>query len=209
MRTLMFLSHLDFELYYLCRASCVGPDMELLTVEQIKVAASERFTSEQLEMIGFSLRSSPLTREQIRQFEQRLHMPLPVSFAEFLLKFDLSDVDLGGIFFSTGGNYLEILEVENLGGSKWWGFGGRPTHLLLIASTDGYIILLDIQTGVVYSVHDEDTWGSRRKIAPDFLTSVEAVGTLFFLYWDRKTEVGQEIAQQLGADPLGRFWNSR
>ena len=81
---------------------------------------------------------------------------------------------------------------------SWWQDKMRPVNQLLVAVTDGYALILDVNTGTVLALDNENS--DMDLVAHDFEDFFRALATVYL------SEVGlDEVLAQLNVDSSG-FW---
>src|SRR5580765_5674808 len=118
----------------------------LLELKAIQRGLENRFSQPKFNVPGLRLMRSNLDDLQVTELEQSLDVKLPENFRKLILTYNFCDLALGGVFFGAGGDYAKAVRKLNVELEyPWWGrFENRPTAFLLIASTDGHLILLDV-----------------------------------------------------------------
>lgn len=139
------------------------------------------------------LKDTSVLEENINNLEFTLQLKLPQSFKEVILKYDFGHLILGQVTFgSTEDNYVQYLKSKNVKQDNaqkhlifyWWGEGERPKDFIMIATTDGYIILLNVKTGNIHAFSRIKRWVENELVSTNFELFLCAIGTI---YLDRKT----------------------
>lgn len=88
---------------------------------------------------------------------------------------------LGGIWFGSKENFIEYILKYNAENQSypWWGDGDRPRNYLLIAQSDGYLILLNTQTEEVLAFLRSESFDKAQLIANKFDLFFRAAATIY------------------------------
>ena len=183
--------------------------MMLLTYTQIETALLRRFAhviddDEILDLHDLLLIPHLLDpADSITEFEQAMGMNLPTSLREFLRLYQVDDFSMANVQFGQGEAYLHHVFALNHPDAScpWWQGKMRPVNLLLMALTDGYALILDVNTGAVWAL-DQDNSGMDL-VAHDFEDFFRALATVYL------SEVGlNEVLAQLKVNSSG-FWRQQ
>ena len=161
--------------------------------------------------------SMPLSEEvalMLRGIEKQICEPLPSSFVEAAMQWDLGRLVLGAFPFARDGDYLARLLKLNAAtpGCEWWGdrdeYESRPAGLLAISHGDPFMVLLDTNTGAICAHAADDGSANTRVVAPSLDLFLRAVGTTLLNHNDagNRQEFVDALVVELTA-PEGRpFW---
>jgi SMI1-KNR4 cell-wall len=156
------------------------------------------------------LKLSELNTEMIEKVNVILGVDLPNSFVEVIAQYDCGDLTLGDVSFGYHENYVEYLIDNNINNERmlgWWGSGMRPPKYLLIAGSDGYVILLDIDTGEIVAYPRTQSYHQSEVIASDFSIFLRAVATVYLqLRSEENKELLLNIPQLTGSASNSSFW---
>ena len=143
------------------------------------------------EFSNLSLNSSNLSSSDICQIENFLETTLPSIFTATILKYDFGDSSIGNVWFGRLAKYSSWLMSRNSLELPfcWWGEGNRPTNIIKIAETDGYILLLETQSEEILSFRRSGEWKNSEVVAKDFELFVRLAGTAYLNYDIPATEV--------------------
>lgn len=190
--------------------------MELLSLNDIQRGLIEQYEALDGEIAELNMKASSLSDDEIDNFAATLNIELPKSFKELVLKYDFGRLSIGGVVFGHTGNYLEFLKSSNRldmspdwsRWEQWWGQGVRPQAYLMIANTDGYVILLNTTDGSIVAYLRSEDWNTNRRIADDFEQFVRGAGTSHFgrRTADNRRTFGEEIARRCGVNVHTKFW---
>ena len=139
----------------------------------------------------------------ITEFEQTMGMNLPTSLREFLWQYQVDDFSMANVQFGQGEAYLHHVFAMNHADAlcPWWQGKMRPVNLLLVAVTDGYVLILDVYTGAVWALDQENS--AMGLVAHDFEDFFRALATVYL------SDVGlDEVLAQLKVEPSG-FWEQQ
>ena len=178
----------------------------LLTYAQIETALLRRFAhviddDEIVDLQDLLLIPHLLApTDSLTDFEQVMGLSLPTSFRGFLNHYQVDDFAMANVQFGQGEAYLHHVFALNHPDAlcPWWQGEMRPVNQLLMALTDGYALILDVNTGAVWAL-DQDNSGMDL-VAHDFEDFFRALATVYL------SEVGlDEVLNQLNVDSSG-FW---
>ena len=178
----------------------------LFTYAQIETALLRRFAhviddDEILDLHDLLLIPNLLDpTDSITEFEQAMGVVLPTSLRDFLRLYQVDDFSMANVQFGQGEAYLHHVFAMNREDAScpWWQGKMRPVNQLLMAVTDGYALILDVHTGAIWALDQEN--GGMDLIAHDFEDFFRALATVYL------SEVGlDEVLAQLHVDSSG-FW---
>ena len=155
--------------------------MELIPLAAIHRELKAALPPEFVASFSCWLVPSLLSEAQITDFEQKQNVILPPRFRAFIQTFDLSDFEIGPVFFgySAGENnktYLDVLAFLNTN-SFHHSTSGTPDGFLCIAGTDGHTVLLNAADDTIFA-RDNDS-EAFFQIAFDIEFLVRGAATLF------------------------------
>ncbi len=147
--------------------------MTLKTMQEIQRGLDSTFLPlEARGLTGMRLIDGGLPEGTIDHFEERLCTPpWPADFREFLNRYDFGRLTLGPVAFCGNGHYLNDLVTLN-------GRRGRPSELLVIASSDPHLILLNLKDGSVLALDNELGWEAAMPVARTFELFMRGLGTM-------------------------------
>ena len=178
----------------------------LLTYAQIETALLRRFAhviddDEILDLHDLLLIPHLLDPvDNITEFEHAMGMVLPTSLREFLRQYQVDDFAIANVQFGQGEAYLHHVFALNHADAlcSWWQGKMRPVNQLLMALTDGYALIVDVHTGAVWAVEQENS--GMDLVAHEFEDFFRALATVYL------SEVSlDEVLAQLNVDSSG-FW---
>ena len=77
----------------------------------------------------------------------------------------------------------------------------------MIASTDGYVLLLGLQDQHIFAYRRNQHWSECKVVASDFDLFIRTAGTLFLDRLAREAETASSALSSLvGCDPASSFW---
>jgi hypothetical protein len=184
--------------------------VDLLSLDEIKTEMQALAANYSSGLPGTVIRASTLGDCEIDEVASALGVSFPNSFREMLLKWDFGRLDVGNVWFGQQGSYCEYLVSRNCPTTSppWWGEGKRPEQLVLVGTTDAYIVLLDTDDGTIRACPRTAHWSDGILVANTFELLVRGAGTAFLLGRETDDEegLGEEIASRCGADPHSEFW---
>jgi hypothetical protein len=127
------------------------------------------------------LKSSKLSLKDINKICVGCNVNLPDSFKDILLRYDLGDLTLGGIWFGSKENFVDYILNHNAQNQHypWWGNENRPNNYLLVADSDGYLILLNTQTEEIFAFLRSESFDKAQLIANKFDLFFRAAATIY------------------------------
>jgi hypothetical protein len=184
--------------------------MHLLSLKEIQTRLLELSRAFGGGIPELNMKASMLTGIELDELGVGLDVRLSESFRKVLLLYDFGELNVGNVWFGQRGDYIEFLEFSNGPDvfPPWWSQGIRPKDRILVAATDGYIILLNTADGGVAAYLRSEDWSANRRIADTFELLVRGAGTVYFgrQETDDQRALGKEVAMLCGADTSSRFW---
>ena len=173
----------------------------LLELDVLRDELRKRYSHAEYDLSDLCLLSPGVDRDTIRASERTLGVVLPQSFTSTVMLYDFSRLSLCNLVFDYGPN-LEKFVRSNLGVPfAWWGSGARPSHLLLVGTTDGHSLLMSVKSGKVEAIpKSEPSLEKRIIVASDFEILVRTAGSIA-LGASRKDRM--EVARTVSPSP---FW---
>lgn len=179
-------------------------------VEKLDIFFIDVPTDIKADLTELIFKKSQLNPSAIQQLQEIFKIRLPQLFANILMIYDFGDLTLGGITFGYHENYVEYLikrNIEREGFLNWWGIDSRPYNYLAIADSDGFVILLNTETGEIASYERINSYLNAQVIASDFMLFLQAAASIYI--W-RKTGEYQEslidIPRLIGSVANNYFW---
>ena len=181
----------------------------LLTYAQIETALQRRFAhviddDEIVDLQDLLLIPHLLApTDSITEFEQAMGLSLPTSFRQFLNHYQVDDFSVANVQFGQGEAYLHHVFAMNHADTvcPWWQGEMRPVNQLLIAVTDGYALVLDVSTGAVWALNQENS--AMDLVAHDFKDFFHALASVYL------SAVGLDaVLALLNVEPSG-FWEQQ
>lgn len=191
--------------------------MELLETEVIQKEMLDMYEILEGEIEELNFKNSRLRETDISRMCSNIKIDyLDSEFTRYLMKYDFGELSIGGVTFGFGGDYLDflcksnMLEEANYINELWFSSPEERGDLLMIASTDSYIILLNNDTGEIESYLRDSNVESKHVIAKSFSLFVRAAGTFFVSSKLRKedfdTGAAIELSKLCCADSGSTFW---
>lgn len=150
----------------------------------------------------------------LQGIEKHIAEPLPSSFVEAAMQWDLGRLVLGAFPFARDGDYLaSVLKLNaTTPGCEWWGdrdeCKSRPVGLLAISHGDPFMVLLDTNAGTIYAYAVDDGSFNIRLVAPSLDLFLRAVGTTLLAHSDvgSRQEFVDALVVELSAPESRPFW---
>lgn len=185
-------------------------DALLLRLEAIAERLDQQFVPLGPEFDNFRLKASRDGKEELKDAQRRLVFDFPPSFSQLVEQYDLGDFRVGGVWFGHGeGNFTRFLVRENSEPEGWWDSAGkRPTSLIQVAASDGYLFLLESETGNISAFRRAQDWHSHFVVAADFERFLRGAATQFLEREKlrRGGELINDLRAEVGAAPNDPFW---
>jgi hypothetical protein len=183
----------------------------ILSLKEIEQGLNEQYRDAPPELAYLRLRPSNLVAVDFTSLERKLEVRFPKPFSDLIREYNFGDLALGGVFFGNTERYDDfLLRVNGKPEFPWWGSGVRPLNWLLVAGTDGFVILLDVTSGQVFAFSRASDWRTRELIACDFERFVRGAGTLVLVQKiSDETTLHKQLCQFCGVDEGSRFWLTR
>jgi hypothetical protein len=174
--------------------------MALLTINEIQHGLDKEFLPLEPMLTGFRLVNGGMLETSLIESEKQLGVTLPLAFRDMIKTFNFGRLTIGPVVFCNAGDYLKEL-VELNTSINWWGEGQRPINLLMVANSDPYAILLNVNTGHILAMDVERGWQHAMHIANGFDVYLRGVGTTML----RRNELGDKalLARDVLADAGG------
>jgi hypothetical protein len=128
--------------------------VDMLTLSDVQRQLLAQYEALNGEIPELNMKDATVDASAVTDLESLLGVPLPLQFRDVVQRYDLGELNTGGMFFGQKGDYLAEVKSWNSDNPfpAWWGEQiKRPGKFLRIAGTDGYIILLDCIDGTVHS----------------------------------------------------------
>ena len=169
----------------------------------------------QPELSDLKLKDSNLSADNLSQIESSLRINLPNIFKKTILKYDFGDLTLGDVWFGSKENYAEYLIKVNTHQIKekevcfasWWGSDERPENYIMVAESDGFIVLLDTETEKILGYPRTKSYEFSEVLASNFENFVRAIATVYISVQNETTDKTLiEIPSMLGSSINNSFW---
>jgi hypothetical protein len=180
--------------------------MTLLSMQEIKQGLDKEFLPLEPMLTGLRLIEGGFSDGALYEFERSMNLLLPVAFREIVKEYDFGKLTIGPVVFCNMGDYLAELTKLN---SKvaWWGSGIRPANLLMVANSDPFAILLNLENGEVLVMDVEQGWQASSTVAHSFDLFLKGVGTTM-LRRNQSTDrvaLGLDVASDVGSSDQA-YW---
>nr|WP_216654563.1 SMI1/KNR4 family protein [Providencia stuartii] len=175
----------------------------MLTLEEIREQLNNKFSplGSDFDDLRLLKRDQPLLN--LKSSEELLNITFPEKFSSFLDSYNLDNFSLCNISFGNGSDYLNMLvsinDRDNV--NKWWTGKNRPAEFIVIAISDPYTIILNVNTGEVFSMTNESSMDDFEQIASNFILFFRGLGTLFI-----NKESPMTIAKLVSSQAI-EFWD--
>ncbi|MFO0968173.1 MAG: hypothetical protein U0793_21665 [Gemmataceae bacterium] len=187
--------------------------MELFPLDTIRKRLDDEFLPLEPTLTGFRLIESPVSPDVVLQCARRLDVAFPSSFADAASHFDFGRFTIGPVAFCNTGDYFAWLVKVNENTSShahpWWGEAQRPHDLIMIANSDPYAILLNVNTGQVLALLHGDVWAKGAfVVARDFDVFFRGLATVLLQRRPGGENEGlaRKVAAAVGVEPENAFW---
>ena len=174
--------------------------MTLLSTQEIKQGLDREFMPLEPMLTGLRLIEGGLSDAALDAFERNLDLLLPPTFREVVKKYDFGRLTIGPVVFCNTGDYLAELTKLNTT-VAWWSERSRPVNLLMVANSDPFAILLNLESGEVMAMDAERGLQAACTIAHNFDLLVRGLGTTM-LGRNEATDrisLGAAVASEVGA----------
>lgn len=179
--------------------------MKLLSIDEIQAGFDAEFKPLEPMLTGFRLVEKELSGAAINKLESDLGVSLPDDMSDLISCFDFGQLTIGPVAFCASGDYLE--ELRSLDETRWWGNSVKPDGLILIANSDPYAILLNVNTGDVYAFDASVSGFHPLKVASSFSGFFRGLGTAILLRAQVPTtsNLAEFIHQNVNGEDLS-YW---
>jgi hypothetical protein len=184
-----------------------------MVLAEIQAALNKIFPEDDndLDLSQFKLQSSRESSEVFEEVERLLDCKFPDSFVSTVLNYDLSSLDLGGVYFGSDSSYLDFLiEMNSEQDYPWWGNGVRPSNFVLVGGTEAYVVLLNISSEEIFTYPRDGSWSKAVIVAKNFPIFLMACGTIFIEKYLKQIEdersVALNVGSQVGSSGDSEFW---
>lgn len=169
--------------------------MTLFSLQHIKRALNEKFAPLEPMLTGLRLIDGGLDDAAVAKLESMLGTKFPEAYREAIQAYNFGLLTIGPVAFCNTGDYSSELAELNTS-AHWWGRGARPSELLMIANSDPFAILLDVETGAVLAMDPSQGPAAARRVAADFEAYLRGIGTVMLSREAMvdKTALGKEVA---------------
>lgn len=181
--------------------------MKLLSFDEIQYGLDKEFLPLEPVLEGFRLKSPGLGVEELTKCEFLLRVVFPADFRMLISVYDFGNLTIGPIAFCASGDYSnELFEYNEK--VSWWGDGPRPVNLIMVANSDPYAIVLNVESGEVLAIDPDLGLEKASMIAESFESFVRGVGSVFLLRnaVDDKEILAKSIHDFVGSHDID-FWS--
>jgi hypothetical protein len=187
--------------------------MQLLLLEEIQRFLKEEFADFEPELVAdLVLNRFSLGTAEIRRVESLLGLgDLPASFTDLIQTYDFGNFSLFNTQFggaSTGS--LDWLLAHN--DSTQFGFeqffaDARSLDLVLIANGDPFAFFLQVRTGAISAMTDEQPLTAMLPVAESFPHFIQGLATAYQALRSERIPEFRDLARQEFGEAAYRFWH--
>lgn len=180
--------------------------MKLLSFEEIQKGLDNEFIPLEPMLKGYRLNKGGLDENVLSKCESTLSLGFPPDFRRLISIYDFGNLTIGPVAFCATGDYSSEL-IEYNEHVVWWGESQRPSNLIMIANSDPFAILLDVNTGDILAMDLELGWQNSVKISENFENFVKGIGTVILLRnaADDKEKLARLVHDVTGSQNIN-FW---
>lgn len=180
--------------------------MNLLTFEEIQEGLDKIFIPLEPMLDGYRLKKADKVVDILSKCEPILSVIFPSDFQRIISTYNFGNLTIGPIAFCATGDYsIELIEYNE--SIAWWGDGQRPANLTMVANSDPFAIILNVNSGEVLAMDPELGWEKSHRISANFENFVRGIGSIIILRndVDDKEELAKSVHDLVGSHDLG-FW---
>ncbi|WIH24475.1 hypothetical protein [Photobacterium damselae] len=181
--------------------------MKLMNLDEIQKGLDEEFLPLEPILEGFRLKEPGLESDILDKLAVRISVLFPSDFRQIISKYDFGNFTIGAIVFCATGDYVEEI-VECNESVTWWGKGLKPANLIMIANSDPYAIILDVNSGEVLTIDPEFGASKAITVASSFDAFIRGIGSIFLLRnnSDNKEALAEFVKNAVGSHDKN-FWS--
>jgi hypothetical protein len=186
--------------------------MQLLLLEEIQRFLEEEFADIEPELVAdLVLHRFPLDTAEIRRVESLLGLgDLPASFTALIQTYDFGNFSLFNTQFggANTGSLDWLLDYNDLTrfGFEQFFLDARRLGLVLIANGDPFAFFLQLRTGAVSAMTDEQPLTAMLPAAESFSHFIQGLGTAYQALRRERIPEFRELARQEFGEAAYRFW---
>ena len=179
----------------------------LMTLPDVARELEKVFADAPFDASEFMLGKPGLAGDDFDEIESELGVEFSPIFRTILSSYRLGGVAFGSVRFGRY-DYTDYLLEENDGSAEivWWEGDERPQSLLLIGSSDGHALLINLSTDMVLALRHGESRDRTMVVARDFELFLRGVATVFFGRKNGNPSLATEVAEFVQADS-SQFWS--
>jgi len=186
--------------------------MQLLLLEEAQRFLEQEFANVEPELVdGLVLNRFALGTSEIRRVESLLGLgDLPASFTDLIQTYDFGNFSLFNTQFggASTGSLDWLLAYNDLTqfGLEQFLVDARRLELVLIATGDPFAFFLQVRTGVVSAMTDEQPLTAMLPVAESFPHFIQGLATAYQALRRERIPEFRELARQEFGEAAYRFW---
>jgi hypothetical protein len=186
--------------------------MQLLLLEEIQRFLEEEFADVEPEFVaGLILNRFSLGTSEIRRVESLLGLgDLPAGFTDLIQTYDFGNFSLFNTQFGRAStSSLDWLLTYNdltRFGLEQFLVDARRLELILIANGDPFAFFLQVRTGAVSAMTDEQPLTAMVPVAESFPHFIQGLATAYQALCSERIPEFRELARQEFGEAAYRFW---
>ena len=180
--------------------------MKLLSFKEIQKGLDKEFIPLEPILKGYRLRKGGMDENIISNCESTLSVGFPSDFRRLISIYDFGSLTIGPVAFCATGDYSNEL-IDYNEHVAWWGGGQRPLNLIMIANSDPFAILINVNTSEILALDAELGWKNSVRVSESFEMFVRGIGTVILLRnnADDKEKLAKSVHDAVGSQHLN-FW---
>lgn len=176
----------------------------LLTMDAVRQRLEELYSDAPFDVSEFMLRQPGISADEIEEIEQEIGTQIGPSLRDALQRYSLDRLTIGGVTLGSSEGIEDFILANNVDPlTPWWGVGVRPKDLILIGSSDGFAILVNVNSGKILAAHHGETKDYAQVVAGDIELFMRGLGTAVS---SRSADIGRMLAKEVGAEEPPLFW---
>lgn len=186
--------------------------MQLLLLEETQRFLEEEFADVKPELVDdLVLNRFPLSTSDIQRVEPLLGLgDLPASFTDLIQTYDFGSFSLFNTQFGRAntGSLDWLLDYNDLMqfGLEQFLVDARRLELVLIANGDPFAFFLQVRTGAVSAMTDEQPLTAMSPVAESFPHFIQGLATAYQALRRERIPEFRELARQEFGEAAYRFW---
>jgi hypothetical protein len=187
--------------------------MQLLLLEEIQRFLEEEFADVEPEFVaGLILNRFSLGTSEIRRVESLLGLgDLPAGFTDLIQTYNFGNFSLLNTQFGRAGtgslDWLLAYNDLTQFGLEQFLVDARRLDLILIANGDPFAFFLQVRTGAVSAMTDEQPLTAMAPVAESFPHFIQGLATAYQARRSERIPEFRELARQEFGEAAYRFWH--